>query len=46
MAGVVSSNPARVTMETPLAREEIENHLIMSISLEKTQTPVSAFCQA
>ena len=42
--GVVSSNPARVTIKTPLARKSTGNHLIKSTSLEKAQSPVSGFC--
>ena len=43
-AGVVSSNPARVTMKTPLVRKETVNHFMKSTSLEKTQNSVSGFC--
>ena len=43
-AGVVSSNPAHVTIEMSLVRKAKGNHLIKSISLEETQSPVSVFC--
>ena len=36
--GVVSSNPARVTIKTPLARKALGNHLIKSTALEKLRT--------
>ena len=42
--GVVSSNPARVTMKTPLARKTTGNHLIKPTALEKIQSPVSGLC--
>ena len=45
--GVVSSNhPARVPMKIPLARKEMENHLISPTSLDEIQSPVSGFCYA
>ena len=42
-AGVVSSNPTRVTNETPLVRKAMGNHVIKSTSVEKAQSPVSGF---
>ena len=45
-AGVVMSNPARDTIKIPLARYATGDHLIKSISLEKTQSFVSGFCYA
>ena len=33
--GIVSSNPARVPIKTPLLRKATGNHFIKSISLEK-----------
>ena len=36
--GVVSSNPTRVTIKTPLARKATGNHLIKSTFLGETQT--------
>ena len=38
--GVVSSNPARVTIKTPLVRKAMGNHLTKAVSLEK----VSELC--
>ena len=43
-AGVISSNPARATMTTPLVRKATGNHLMKSTSLETTQSPVASFC--
>ena len=40
---VVSSNPARVTIKTPLARNATGNHLTKSTSLEKHQRTSSGF---
>ena len=40
--GVVSSIPPCVTIKAPLTRKAKGNHLIKSISLEKTESPVSA----
>ena len=42
--GVVSSNPARVTIKTPLVRKATGKDLMKSTSLEKTQSPVNGFC--
>ena len=40
-AGVVSSNHARVTIETVLVRKAAGNHLVESTLLENTESPVS-----
>ena len=42
----MSSNPARVTIKIPLAREATGNHLIQFTSLKNTQSPVSGLCYA
>ena len=42
-ARVVGSNPASVTIETPLVRKAMGNHLIKSTSLEKPESLVSGF---
>ena len=41
-AGVLSSNPVRVTMKTPLVRKATGNHLVKSTSLECTKNLVHA----
>ena len=41
----MNSNPARVTIETPLVRKVTGNRIIKSFSVEKTQNPVSDFFQ-
>ena len=41
---VISSNLARVTIKTTLMRKAMENHLIKSNSLEKSQSPLSDYC--
>ena len=43
-AGVVSSNPIRVSMKT--RPWQLKNHLFKSTSLDKTPSPVSGFCYA
>ena len=42
--GVVSLNPARVTIKTPLVSKSMEDNPMKSTSLEETQNPVSSFC--
>ena len=44
--GVVSSIPPSVTFKMSLVRKATGNHFMNSISLEKTQSPVSGFCYA
>ena len=44
--GVVSFTPGSVTMKTPLVMNTTGSYLIVSISLEKTQSPVSGFFYA
>ena len=44
--GLVSSNPAHVTIKGALMRKATGNHLIKSTSLEKYLSPVSGFCFA
>ena len=44
--GIATSNPTRITMETPLARKATGSHLIKSTSLEKAQSLVFSFCDA
>ena len=39
--GIVSSNPACVTIEIPQVRKATENHPTESTSLEKIQSPIS-----
>ena len=43
-AGVVMSNPACVTVKTPLTRKAAGKDLIKSTSLEKTGSLISCFC--
>ena len=44
--GVAGSNPALVTIKTPLVGKATGSHLIKSTSLGRTQTPASGFCYA
>ena len=44
--GVVSSNPACVTIETSLARKTKGNHIVKSTSREMIHSPVPGFCYA
>ena len=44
--GVVSSNPARVTIKMQLVRKAAGNHLMKFTFLETTQGPVSGLCHA
>ena len=45
-AGVVSSNPALVTIKTPLVGKATGNHLTKSKFMGKTQSSISGFCCA
>ena len=42
----MSWNPTHVTIKVPLMRKTTGNHLKKSVSLERTQSPVSGFCNA
>ena len=42
-AEIASSNPARLTIKTPLVKTATGNHLINATSLVKTQSSVSGF---
>ena len=43
---IVSLNTTPITIKTPLVRKAMMNHLIISMSLEKAQRPLSGSCYA
>ena len=45
-SALVSSTPPCVAIKTQLVRKATRNHLMNSISLEKTQSSVSGLCYA